>query len=108
MNKTSTTAQLRWNVNASAALTDAQKAMVRHALRNRITQSGDIVLSASTERRQEQNKATAIERLDTLVTRAITPRTRRIATKPTRASRERRIASKKIRSSIKRLRTTID
>lgn len=108
MNKTSTTAQLRWNVNASTALTDAQKAMVRHALRNRITQSGDIVLSASTERRQEQNKATAIERLDALVTRAITPRTRRIPTKPTRASRERRIASKKIRSSIKRLRTTID
>lgn len=108
VNKTSTTAQLHWNVNTSTAITDAQKAMIRHALRNRMNKIGEVVLIAREERRQTQNKETAIERLERLVTKAITPAVRRIATKPTRASKERRLTEKKRRSIVKELRQIID
>ena len=108
VNKTSTTAQLHWSVDASTAVTDAQKAMIRHSLRNRINNSGELVLTAGEERSQSQNRETAIERLERLVTKAITPRTRRIATKPTRASKERRLTTKKHRSVVKQLRQIID
>ncbi len=107
VNKTSTTAQLHWNVDTSSAVTDTQKAMVRHALRNRINSLGELVLTASEERSQSQNKETAIERLERLVTKAITPRTRRIPTKPSRASRERRLVQKEQHSRVKRLRRVV-
>ena len=107
MNKTSTTAQLHWNVDTSTAVTDTQKAMIRHNLRNRINNNGELVLIAGEERSQSQNRETAIERLERLVTKAITPAVRRIATKPTRASRERRLVQKEQHSRVKQLRRSI-
>ena len=107
VNKTSTTAQLHWNVNTSTAVTDVQKAMIRHSLRNRINNSGELVIIASEERSQSQNKETAIERLERLVTKAITPIPRRVPTKPTRASKERRLVQKQLRSRVKQLRSVV-
>ncbi|MEK7459227.1 MAG: alternative ribosome rescue aminoacyl-tRNA hydrolase ArfB [Patescibacteria group bacterium] len=107
VNKTSTTAQLHWNVDTSTAVTDTQKAMIRHNLRNRINNNGELVLIAGEERSQSQNRETAIERLERLVTKAITPAVRRIATKPTRASRERRLVQKEQHSRVKQLRRSI-
>lgn len=107
VNKTSTTAQLHWNVNTSTAITDAQKAMIRHALRNRINNDGEVVIIAGEERSQSQNRETAIERLERLVTKAITPAVRRVPTKPTRASRERRLVQKQQRSRVKQLRSVV-
>lgn len=107
VNKTSTTAQLHWNVDTSTAITDAQKAMIHHNLRNRINNGGELVIIAGKERSQSQNRETAIERLERLVTKAITPAVRRIATKPTRASKERRLVQKQQRSRVKQLRSVV-
>lgn len=107
VNKTSTTAQLHWNVDTSTAVTNTQKAMIRHNLRNRINNNGELVIIAGEERSQSQNRETAIERLERLVTKAITPAVRRIATKPTRASKERRLVQKQQRSRVKQLRSVV-
>lgn len=108
VNKTSTKAQLHWDVNRSGAFSDTQKAMIRHALRNRMNRDGEVVIQAGDERSQKQNRETAVERLERLVAKAITPRIRRIATKPTHASRERRLEHKQHRSRAKQLRRSMD
>ncbi len=108
VNKTSTKAQLFWSVHASRVFNEKQKAMIRHALRTRINNDGEVVLQASDERQQSRNRETAIERLERLVTKALTPVKRRLATKPTRASKERRLHQKQLHSRTKLLRSRVD
>src|SRR5512135_1852674 len=56
VNKTSTKAQLRWNVGRSGAFTDEQKAAIREAAGNRLTADDEILISAEAERSQPQNR----------------------------------------------------
>jgi len=105
VNKTSTKAQLHWNVDHSAAFSDMEKAMIRERLASRINLAGEVVLSASAERSQEQNRATVIKRLEQLVTQALKPVLPRKKTRPTKSSKEKRLATKKIHSKKKKLRS---
>ena len=104
VNTTDSRAQLRWDVTASNALTDDQRARVLHRLESRLI-DGVLQISASEQRSQLQNRDAAERRLADIVAAALAPppRTRR-ATRPTRGSQERRIAGKKRRSDVKRLR----
>lgn len=106
VNKTSTKAQLRWNVDASHGFSDAQKSLIRKRLSNKISKEGDAVLSSESERSQRQNKDAAIRRLNALVADALKPKKKRVPTKPTRGSKERRLKTKKERSEKKRSRRT--
>lgn len=108
VNKTSTKVQLRWNIDRSMVFSDKQKTMIRHALRSRMNKEGEIVIQAGDTRSQSQNRETAIERLERLVTKALVPHVRRIPTRPTRSSREARLESKKRRGLTKALRKNID
>jgi ribosome-associated protein len=104
VNTTDSRAQLRWDVGASAALTEEQRLRVLHRLGPRLI-NGVLQISASEQRSQLQNRDAAERRLVEIVATALAPppRTRR-PTRPTRGSKERRIAGKKRRSDIKRLR----
>lgn len=104
VNTTSSKVELRWDVEASGALADWQKDLVRERLGNRITDDGVLVLQASEERSQHQNRAAAIARFRSLVGEAIVPPKRRRATKPSRAARRRRLEDKRHRSRVKELR----
>lgn len=104
VNKTSTKAQLRWNIDASGAFSSKEKAMLKKALANKLTKEGDIILSAESERSQLQNKATVMARLQALVGTALIPKRKRVATKPTRGSKERRLDKKKKQSRKKEMR----
>jgi ribosome-associated protein len=87
-----------FDVEASAALTPAQK--------QRVTARAGPVLRAvaQDERSQWRNRELAVERLvDELREALRVPRQRR-ATRPTAASRERRLEGKRRRSEVKRLR----
>jgi ribosome-associated protein len=102
VNKTSSRVEIFWNVLASRALTDEQRARLREKLASRITTEGSIRVVASDMRSQSRNRDLAEERLADLVRRAlIVPRKRR-ATKPTRAAKEARLESKKRHSTKKR------
>jgi ribosome-associated protein len=78
---------------------------VRNRLRRlagqKINDDGTILISARSERSQEQNRRDALDRLAALVNAAMIPPKIRKKTRPTRASQERRIDSKKRRSSTK-------
>jgi ribosome-associated protein len=86
------------DVEASSALTEAQKKRV-------IARAGPVLRAiAQDERSQWRNRELAVERLiETLREALKVPRKRR-PTKPTAASRRRRLEQKKRRSETKRLR----
>lgn len=94
VNKLSTKAEVRWNVENSKAFTDEQKQKIKQALGNRMNKKGELLVVSQEERSQLQNRRLAVERLNELVLSALTPEKERIPTKPTRASKERRLEEK--------------
>ena len=75
---------------------------------SRLTGDGDILITASEHRTQEQNRQAARARLRELIERALRPPKHRRPTRPSRASRQRRLESKKRRSDIKWTRRDTD
>ena len=86
------------DVEASSALTEAQKRRV-------VAKAGPTLRAiAQDERSQWRNRELAVERLVEQLRQALKVERRRVATKPTAASRERRLEAKKRRSETKKLR----
>jgi ribosome-associated protein len=71
---------------------------------SKMTSDGILIIEAKRYRTQDQNKADAVQRLDTLINKASQAPILRQATRPTRASKEVRLESKKKRSEQKKLR----
>jgi ribosome-associated protein len=87
-----------FDVEASSALTPAQKRRV-------IGKAGPVLRAvAQDERSQWRNRELAVERLAEALRRALAVPRRRRPTAPTQASRERRLEEKRRRSNTKRLR----
>ena len=100
--KSETRVEAVFDVEASEALTDVQKA--------RVTQRAGSVLRAvaQDERSQARNRELAVERLVATLQEALKVPRKRRATKPTAASRERRLEQKRRRSETKQLRRPPD
>ena len=96
--KSETRVEALFDVEASSALTPAQKRRV-------IAKVGPRLQSVSQdERSQLRNRELAVERLVEKLRAALKVERRRVPTKPSAAARERRLESKKRRSETKRLR----
>lgn len=104
VNKVNTRVELRFSIYSSAFLSNSEKHLLLHKIKNRINSEGEIILVSSSERSQWRNKAKVIEKFFTLTEKALTPRKKRINTSPTKASRLKRLENKKIRSGKKQLR----
>lgn len=104
VNKVETRVEASWNLDASPALTDAEKTRVRAVLGRRVGADGSIRVVSQRFRSQLRNRTAAVERLRGLVTAALMPRKRRHATAPSSGARAARLESKKRRGSLKRLR----
>ena len=97
-NTAETRVEAIFDVEASSALTDAQKRRV-------LAKAGPTLRAiAQDERSQWRNRELAVERLVEQLRKALKVERRRVATKPTKASRERRLESKKRRGETKKLR----
>ena len=103
-NTSSTKVELRWDVNATPALTDEQRALVHQRLGNRINGDGVLVLQSSEYRSQTRNREAVISRFAALLADALRLQASRRPTKPTRAARKRRLEAKRRRSDTKALR----
>jgi ribosome-associated protein len=101
VNKTSSRVEIFWNITASRALTEEQRARLREKLSSRLTSEGSIRVVASDMRSQSRNRDLAEERLADLVRRALVIPRKRKPTKPTRAAKEARLESKKRHSKKK-------
>jgi len=104
VNKTSTKAQLRWNVGRSGVFTDEQKAAIRAAAGNRLSKEDEIVLFDQSQRSQPQNREAAVARLQELVAEALAPRKERKETKVSRGEKQRRLEDKRRQSEKKQWR----
>ena len=85
-----------FEVAASSALSDAQKARITARLGPRVT------ASAQDTRSQLRNRELALQRLAERLAHELAVRRQRTATQPTKASRTRRLEAKKRRGDIKR------
>jgi ribosome-associated protein len=96
--KSETRVEAVFDVEASSALSEAQKRRV-------VAKAGPVLRAiAQDERSQLRNKDLATERLVESLREALRVPRRRVPTKPSAASRERRLEQKKRRSQVKRLR----
>ncbi len=102
VNRSATRVALRWNVRASRALSDEQRARVLGKLASRLDGDGALRIVAGEYRSQQQNRRAALERLVGIVERALVVQKSRKATKPTRGSIERRLTDKRQRADTKR------
>jgi ribosome-associated protein len=96
--KSDTRVEASFDVEASSALSEAQKRRV-------VVKAGPVLRAvAQDERSQWRNRELATERLVEALREALRVPRRRRPTKPTKASRERRLDQKRRRSDTKRLR----
>jgi len=66
------------------------------------------VIQCDETRSQARNRDIARDRLVALITQALTPPKRRIATRPTLGSKKRRLKAKKVRGDVKAMRGKVD
>jgi ribosome-associated protein len=100
--KSETRVEAIFDVEASSALSEAQKNRV-------VAKAGPILRAiAQDERSQARNRELAVERLVDALREALRVERRRRPTKPTAASRERRLQEKRRRSEMKQLRRRPD
>jgi ribosome-associated protein len=101
VNKVNTRITLWFDVNNSAALAEAQKAIVLDKLKNRINKEGLLWVNSHRSRSQLANRQEAILRFAELLQRALTPEPVRKKTKLSFAAKAKRLALKKKRSEVK-------
>jgi ribosome-associated protein len=100
--KSETRVEALFDVEASGALSEAQKRRV-------VGRAGPVLRAiAQDERSQLRNRELALERLVEGLRQALRVERRRVPTKPTEASRRRRLEEKRRRGTTKRLRRELD
>jgi ribosome-associated protein len=104
VNKVATAAQLRFDLEGSAALASGVKARLRALSGRRLTADGTILIVARNHRTQEGNRREAEGRLIELIRRALIAPKPRKPSRPPPAARERRLEGKRRVRQTKRLR----
>jgi ribosome-associated protein len=101
-NVTASRVEAVFDVAASEALSDAQKARIQSRLGPRVT------ATAQDTRSQLRNRELALERLAARLSHALEVRRPRQRTKPTKGSQQRRLDAKRRRGETKRGRGRVD
>lgn len=95
VNKVETMVEGYFDIHASVLLTPEQRSLLLERLASRINAEGIIQVKSQEERTQLGNKQLVVKKMNELVGKALAPRKKRIATKPSKAAKEKRIAFKK-------------
>jgi ribosome-associated protein len=104
VNKVASSVQLRFDVRNSPSLDPDVKERLIKLAGSRMTDEGVLIIEAKRYRTQEQNRFDAIQRLITLVQKALEkPKVRR-ATRPSLTAKAARVGDKKKHGEIKRTR----
>ncbi len=94
--------ELVLDIDATAALSEAQRRRVVRALGSRLVEGHLLVVTASEHRQQRRNRVVARERMAVLLRESLAPPPpARRATRPTRGSQQRRLDAKHRRSDVK-------
>ena len=108
VNKTETKVTIHWGFKKSKFLDDQQKSLIQETLKNRINESGEVVVYSQAARTQALNRQGAIRILNDLVTSALAVHPERKPTKLPRQEKRKRLEKKRRQSQKKELRRGID
>ncbi len=100
VNKVATAVQLRCDVFRLGLAPDVYKRLKTLA-GSRMTEGGEIVITARSHRTREANRADARARLAELIAKAHIRPQRRVKTKPSKSAKAKRVDTKKARGSVK-------
>lgn len=100
VNKVATAIHLRFDIRASS-LSDRYKERLLQLNDQRITHEGVLIIKAQSHRSQEQNRESALIRLQELIKSILVIPKKRQPSKPTRSSHTKRLDSKSKRGQIK-------
>lgn len=95
VNKVNSRVELRFDVQNSNILTEAQREKIVKKLHSRINNEGVLHLSNQDERSQLKNKELVLKKFYKLINKALFEHKKRIKTKPSKESVEKRLKSKK-------------
>ncbi|NJN41789.1 MAG: aminoacyl-tRNA hydrolase [Flammeovirgaceae bacterium] len=95
VNKVNSKVTIRWNIQASAVISEEQKIVLLRKLKNQLNKEGVLILSAQGSRSQLQNKESVLSKLEALIKKALTVKKKRKPTKASKASKRKRLDSKK-------------
>jgi ribosome-associated protein len=108
VNKVNSKVTIKWNVEQSTLITDDEKATLLSKLAGKLTIDNVLVVTSQEMRSQLENKETAKDKLNRMISKAFEQRKKRKATKPTKSSVKKRIQDKKQRSEKKQWRQQKD
>ena len=101
VNKTNSKITLRWNPANSPSIGVYRRNQLLGRLGDRLSKSGDLIVTAESHRSQKQNIETARNKLADILKAALTPIKKRRPTKPSRSAKRKRLDSKKKRGQTK-------
>jgi len=104
VNKVNTKVEARLSLPEAYYLTQKERERIYIILKNKINSEGDLIVVSQSERTQYMNRKNAEEKLIGMLSSALTEKTLRRASSPTKASKRVRLKEKKIRGNIKKLR----
>lgn len=107
VNKVATKVTLCFDLLETHALDPGQKRILRRKLGTRISKRGILRVTSRKYRSQPANKKAAIRRFEELLTEALKPTKKRIATRVRRSAIEKRIRQKKERGRVKQARRCV-
>jgi len=108
VNKVETMVIGYFHIRNSSLLNDDQKELVEKKLSHKINSEGFLQVKSQTHRSQIANKQEVVDKIESLVERALIRPKPRKATKPSFASKEKKKQSKQKRAQIKDLRKKIN
>ena len=94
VNKVASKAVMRWNLTSSESIPDDAKERFSVLFPSYLTEAGDVILTAQRYRDAPKNRADCLEKLRSMLEKALKKPKKRIPTKPTRASIRRRLDNK--------------
>ncbi|QEM05368.1 aminoacyl-tRNA hydrolase [Mucilaginibacter rubeus] len=98
VNKVSSKVELLFSIGSSALFNDEEKLLLTEKLQNRLNKDGYVQVICDEERSQYLNKEKAMERLTSLLTKALQKPKVRKPTKVSKAAKAARLDSKKMQS----------
>ena len=107
VNKVETMVEGYWHIESSLLTTDEQKQLLQEKLAKKINSEGFLLVKSQADRSQLANKQDVIEKMNTLVNKALIKPKPRKPTKPSKAAKEKRIEVKKRVGTLKDFRKKI-
>ncbi|OGX85662.1 alternative ribosome rescue aminoacyl-tRNA hydrolase ArfB [Hymenobacter glacialis] len=95
VNKVESRVELRWHLQDSQVLTEAQKGLILEKVANQLTAEGLLLITAQDDRSQLRNKEIALARFHELLLKSLRRPKPRKATKPSKGAVRKRLESKK-------------